>query len=112
MNKDTNCAIVFRCPGLHGSGCPDKEILAFGIGNVPEDGLSLHAVVEVAKREGWMMSVCHLLRPDGGFINGFEPVCGDCGKRILQSAVDEAGGRVDPSAQPFVRRVLGSETPS
>jgi hypothetical protein len=101
MNKNAVGVIVFRCPGLHGGGCPDAEMLAFGIGNKPKEGMSLHAVQGAVKRAGWTLAALRFPQPDGTVVPGFEPVC-----------VDAAGGKVDPSARPYVRRVLGSETPS
>lgn len=112
MNKNAVGVIVLRCPGLHGGGCPDAEMLAFGIGNKPKEGMSLHAVQGAVKRAGWTLAALRFPQPDGTVVPGFEPVCGDCGKRVLQDIVDAAGGKVDPSARPYVRRVLGSETPS
>ena len=112
MSQHTPMGLLFRCPGLHGSGCPDKASMAFAIGLRAKDGISFNMLDRTVKKQGWTLAVLRLEQPDGSTVAAVEPVCEDCGKRVLQDTVDSAGGRVDISAQAYVRRILGSEMPS
>lgn len=112
MSTNVPIGLLFRCPGLHGSGCPDRAYMAFAIGLKAKDGISFNMLDKTVKRQGWMLAALRLEQPDGSTVATVEPVCGDCGKRVTQDIVDSAGGKVDVSALGFVRRILGSETPS
>lgn len=86
--------------------------MAFAIGLKAKDGISFAMLDKTVKKQGWMLAVLRLEQPDGSVVAAVEPVCGDCGKRVTQDIVDSAQGKVGASALGFVRRILGSETPS
>ena len=104
--------LLFRCPGIHGSGCPDKATMAFAIGLRVRDGMSFHLLEKTVKKAGWGLAALRLPQPDGQVVAAVEPVCGDCEKRIVQDMVDSSGGMTDAASLSYIRCILGSEIPS
>ena len=105
-------ALLFRCPGLNGEGCPDHATMAFAIGHTASDGISFRQLDDVCRRAGWGLAMGRLPQPDGQIVPCAEPVCADCEKRVVQQIVNSAPNGVAESAQAYVRKMLGSETPS
>jgi len=105
-------ALLFRCPGVHGSGCPDKAMMAFVLGDRPEHGITHPQLHEVCKSQGWALAAGKIPQPDGSIQVTLEPLCPTCEKILVQQMVDASPKGVSPSALAYVRKTLGWETPS
>lgn len=99
-------ALLFRCPGPNGSGCPAHAMTAFAIGTRPRDGLSFNRLDATMKRDGWVLTAGRLPQPDGTTVAFVEPICGRCGKAVMEGIVAEADGRIDPSARGGVMKII------
>jgi hypothetical protein len=116
--------LMFRCPGVDGIGCPDGATLGFALGHKATDGLSGEALHRICEKANWTLAVCKLSQPDGTTVPALEPVCADCGRKIMLRVVEDVVGAVetviatkqetliDDRTKTYLKRLFGPGIPT
>jgi len=109
--------LIFRCPGVDGEGCPTSEIMSFALGHKATEGLSGEALSAICEKSGWTLAVAKLPQP------ALEPVCKECGQKILlrimeggidavlTSARTKKETLIDETTKMYLKRLLGPGLP-
>lgn len=88
--------LIFTCPGLDGTGCPNKAKLGIAIGVRRHDGLSFTSLDESVRAQGWALLMSRVPQPSGGELAFAEPGCPACAAKLAERI--RGDGQGDPRA--------------